>query len=335
VVRTPLSTVFALVLTSVTTSVTAQPAPGTALTGITVASRDRDVVVTIVAVGALPRPRVGVLHGPERIYLDFANVLAGRVPREIASPDATVSRVRVGAHASPPTLRVVVDLTTSRPYRLEMDASAVRLIVERASDTAQAVPPTPPPSPEPAKLPTAPPPVGLTGTWSDIPRVPVLTPPPVENRPSPSTNGSSRPATPPAATTTYAPLGPPPPPGDVERYRKQFWGTLYRLRLQQPLLMSLDAGEPQAADRMQMAVAEFERLKQDLAAIKPPETLATYHAMLVQSSSLGLMAFTLRFDAFRTGDAATIRNASSAAAGAVLLIERACAVVACPGIAGK
>jgi hypothetical protein len=324
------------------TMMAAQSTPSATLRSITVSSRGGEVVVTIAGVGALARPKVGVLQDPARIYLDFTNVGMGSVPREIASTDAPVVRVRVAMHSSLPTTRVVIDLAAAQPHRVEMDASSVRVIIGRTAATIPTAAATPtaaavPPSPNQAKLPTTPPPVGLTGTWSDIPRVPALAPPPADSRLSPAAVAPVRPASPPPSTapaTTYAPLGPPPPAADLERYRKQYWGTLYRLRLQQPLLMSLDAGETQAADRMQMAVAEFERLHQDLAAIKPPETVAAYHAMLVQSSTIGLMAFTLRFDAFRTGDPATIRNASSAAAGAILLIERACSVVQCPALPG-
>jgi hypothetical protein len=124
---------------------------------------------------------------------------------------------------------------------------------------------------------------------------------------------------------------PPPsiPTKDLERYRQQVSGALDRLRMQQPLLKSLDANEDQAVERVQMAVDEFERLKQELAAVKPPDTLRAQHGMLVQSSTLAVMAATLRLEWLRTGDATTKRNASSAAAGAILLLNRACGELGC------
>lgn len=83
-------------------------------------------------------------------------------------------------------------------------------------------------------------------------------------------------------------------------------------------------------DRVQLAMVEFERLRADLNAIKPPETLRTQHDMLFQATTLALMATRLRLEAFRTTDAATLRNATSAAAGATLLLDRACADLGCP-----
>ena len=76
---------------------------------------------------------------------------------------------------------------------------------------------------------------------------------------------------------------------------------------------------------MQLAAEEFERLRSDFSGVKPPETLRAQHDMLFQATTLALMATRLRLEAFRTTDAATLRNAASAAAGATLLLDRACA----------
>lgn len=332
--------VVALVIVAAA-SAAAQPTRATTLHRVAVSSSQAGVVsVTIAASGPIPRPRVGVLQDPARIFLDFSNVGIGRVPREIKSADAPVSRVRVGTHLSPAFTRVVIDLATSQPYGLELAPNFVRVTIGQASPVVPAMITTPaPPDPMRALAPKGPPDTGAARPWADIAPVPAL--PPQPGTPERTTVAAPDPVKPPAPTPTappaptYAPLGPTPAPGDLDRYRKQAWGALDRLRLQQPLLMSLDAGQPQTADRIQMAVAEFERLRQDFVAFKPPESVTPYHAALVQSSTLGLMAFTLRLDAFRTSDASTIRNASSAAAGAVLLIERACAVLNCPPIPGK
>jgi hypothetical protein len=304
-----------------------------ALRGVAVSSRGTDVVVTISGSGVLPRPTVGVLQDPPRIYLDFANVTMGSVPPRTMSADAPVMRVRAGAHAA--ATRIVIDLASARPHRLAMNAGAVNVVIAREMTEVKSATVSAAPLPEPVKMPVSPAPIGFTGTTTDIPQVPALMPP-AADRAAPATSFKpiASPKTP-AAPSPSALVGPPPPTGDLERYRKLAWGTLDRLRLQEPLLISLDAGESQAADRMQMAVAEFERLKKDLTAIKPPDTIASYHAMLVQSSTLALMAFTLRLDAFRTADPTTTRNASSAAAGAVLLLDRACAVIQCPTVVGR
>ena len=100
--------------------------------------------------------------------------------------------------------------------------------------------------------------------------------------------------------------------------------------MQAPLLTALDTAEPQDPEGIQLAIDEFERLRQELAGMKPAESLRPQHDMLVQSTILALMATRLRLEAFRTSDAATLRNAASAAAGATLLLDRACADLGCP-----
>ena len=119
---------------------------------------------------------------------------------------------------------------------------------------------------------------------------------------------------------------------DLEQYKRQLAPTLDRLRLQQPLLISLEGSEPQTADRVQLAAEEFDRLRQDLNAIKSPESLRSQHDMLFQSTTLALMAMRLTLQAVRTSDPATLRNAASAAAGATLLLDRACADLGCPDV---
>jgi hypothetical protein len=116
----------------------------------------------------------------------------------------------------------------------------------------------------------------------------------------------------------------------LERYRRQISPALVRLRLQEPFLASLDVAEDQTVDRVQLAVEEFERLRVELAGTKPPDSLRSQHDMLIQSTTLALMATRLRLEAFRTSDPATLRNAASAAAGATLLLDRACADLGCP-----
>jgi hypothetical protein len=130
-----------------------------------------------------------------------------------------------------------------------------------------------------------------------------------------------------------------PPPKELEKYRRQVSTALDRLRLQQPILISLDANEPQTVERLQMAVEEFERLRQELTTTKPPDTLKAHHDMLIQSSTMAVMAARLRIQAMQTSDPlavpAIVRNAASAAAGAILLLDRACADLACPDPPGR
>ena len=60
--------------------------------------------------------------------------------------------------------------------------------------------------------------------------------------------------------------------------------------------------------------------------------LAT-HDVLVRAASLALMAATLRDDLGGRADPTTIRNASSAAAGALLLLDRVCIEIGCGPLA--
>jgi hypothetical protein len=99
--------------------------------------------------------------------------------------------------------------------------------------------------------------------------------------------------------------------------------------LQQPLLASLESGEGPTMDRVQLALEEFERLRQELAVVKPSESLRPQHDMLIQATTLALMATRLRLEAFRTSDPGTLRNAASAASGATLLLDRACVDLGC------
>jgi hypothetical protein len=124
---------------------------------------------------------------------------------------------------------------------------------------------------------------------------------------------------------------PPTPPvsKDLEKYQRQVSGVLDRLRLQKPLLASLDGKEVQTTDRLQVAAREIEKLRSQLVAIKPPETLRTQHDMLIQASTLALMATELQLQAMGTNDTTTARNAMSAAAGALMILNRACADLLC------
>jgi hypothetical protein len=311
----------------------AQQTTPVALRAIAVAPRGGQVVVTISGGGLLPRPRVGVLLGPPRIYLDFKDVVAA-VPREVSSTDARIVRVRVGVHLTPPSTRVVIDLTLPQPHRLELEPGIVRVVIGSVEEFIPQ-PAVARPIADPAPKVSAPPPAArAVPAAPDIAPVPALSPPPIEQPTLPRENVPAPVVAPPAVTYS-SPPSPPLPAKDLDRYRKQLGGALDRLRLQQPWLMTLDAGQAQTADRVQMAVAEFDRLRQDLTAIKPPETLLSQHSMLVQSSTLAWMAANLRLESLRTEDVTTTRNASSAAAGAILLLDRVCAVLTCPAVAGR
>ena len=320
----------------------AQAVTPTAIRSISVATSGQNVVVTIEATGGLPLPTSGVVDGPPRVFFDFAGV-ALRARAVTPSTDARLRRVRAAVHTAKPLVtRVVLDLVALQPYSLERAPGRVRVIVgstpNQLSGGIAPVPPLPEP-PAPAPIPREPirtPAAEPVPMPAPIPREPPVGPPPT--RPAASSVPSAQPRPdPPAAVVTpppHSPLTPPrqssAPPKDVERYRRQISPALDRLRLQEPLLTSLDIAEDQTMDRVQLAVEEFERLRQELLGIKPPDTLRPQHDMLIQSTVLALMATRLRLEAFRTSDPATLRNAASAAAGATLLLDRVCADLGCP-----
>jgi hypothetical protein len=325
----------------------AQPATPTAIRAISVATSGQNVVVTIEATGGLPQPTAGVADGPPRLFFDFAGV-ALKAPAVTASPDARVRRVRAGVHTARPLVtRVVLDLVAIQPYSLERAPGRVRVIVgSQTTQVSRGIAPVPalpeplapPIGPGDPNRPTAAQPVGSPAA---VPREPPI-PPPATRASADAVTPSAPPRSDPPAVVPPPPSSPaapprqspapgPAPPKDLERYRRQISPALDRLRLQEPLLTSLDIAEDQTMDRVQLAVEEFERLRQDLLGIKPPDSLRPQHDMLIQSTVLALMATRLRLEAFRTSDPATLRNAASAAAGATLILDRVCADLGCSG----
>jgi hypothetical protein len=121
----------------------------------------------------------------------------------------------------------------------------------------------------------------------------------------------------------------PPPPKDLDRYLGTVRGTLDRLRLQQPLLGLIGSSAEMTMDRLQMAGSELQRLSQELAAAEVPASVRAHHDLLLQSARLGVIATAMRMEALGSGDSATLRNANSAASGAVLLFNRACEDLGC------
>jgi hypothetical protein len=78
-----------------------------------------------------------------------------------------------------------------------------------------------------------------------------------------------------------------------------------------------------AFDRLVNAVERLEALQQQVAAIAPPKDVAGVHATLVSALAMAHEACARRREAVVTNDLQMARNASSAAAGALLLVSRA------------
>jgi hypothetical protein len=337
---------------------TAQTAGAMAIRAITVSpsgTSGSTVVVTIEGTATLPLPTAGVSGEPPRIFFDFPGVTL-KAPAVTESTDPRIRRIRAAINSVRPLVtRVVIDLVALQPYRVQSEAGRISVVVgEAGNELARGIPPVPslqePASPAPASREPvrSQPAEGMPAVMS-VPREPAPSPaaPPVTAPPRPAPTEAPVRALPPAAE--HSPVKPParapsavparaapalsaslPPGKDLERYRRQISPALDRLRLQAPLLTSLDAAEDQTVDRVQLAVEEFERLKQELSGIKPPDSLRPQHDMLLQSTILALIATRLRLEGFRTLDPATLRNAASAAAGATLLLDRVCADLSCP-----
>lgn len=220
-----------------------------------------------------------------------------------------------------------------------------------ANKPVQSAPPTPPPAPpanpvSPPPVQTSPPPVQTPPVQALPPAQtpPVQTPPP--NTAAPPPQKPSDPAAPIPGGTSGTPPPPPgfnplatPPAGTAakpqrgdDRYRAQINAPLDQLRGLRPLLASIDLLKTEALPGVPAAIERAESIRQSLAAIKPPPDLGPTHDMLLQSCTLAQRALKLRVSG---ADPAVLRNAGSAAAGALLLLDRVCIELGCESTAIK
>jgi len=302
-----------------------------------------EAIVTIEASGTLPTPTVGALDGPPRIFLDFAGVRPATTGL-LRTRDPRVRRVRVATFsANPLVTRVVIDLVAVLPHRVEMATGRVMVFIgagapvlaassgaatrEPAAGVRPAAATTAEPPPAAVKPPAPP-----ASSAARIPPVPSLPPPmpdATDLRSAPRTPAGSSPA--PAARGPYRPPATPPPAKDLEKYRAQVNPLLDRFKLQMPTLELMESLEEDLTAKMPFVMLEFDRLRDELTAIKPPDTLRTQHDLLLQAARLGTTAARLRLEAVQSGSADLRRNAASAAAGATLLLDRAFAEVGYSG----
>ncbi len=110
---------------------------------------------------------------------------------------------------------------------------------------------------------------------------------------------------------------------DAERYLRRVSMMLARLHALRPLIVTIDGRGAAPDGDLSAAAAELDSLGRALAAMKVPESLATTHDVLMRSCALGARALIMRRDAHASGDAQAARNAGSAAAGALMLLDRA------------
>jgi hypothetical protein len=309
-----------------------------------------EAVVTIEASGVLPAPTVGALDGPPRIFLDFAGVRPATTGL-LRTRDPRVRRVRVATFSATPLVtRVVIDLVAVLPHRVELATGRAMVFIGSGAPPVASSVATPmreaPAGARPTATPTEPPPATArppaprpadsrgTSPGASAPADPSSARiPPVPQLPPPMPDASdlrSAPRTPAASSSTtagtrapYRPPSTPPPAKDLEKYRPQVNPLLDRFKAQLPTLELMESMDEDLGARMPAVMQEFDRLRDELDTIKPPETLRTQHDLLLQAARLGSTAARLRLEAIQNGSDAVRRNAASAAAGAMLLLDRA------------
>jgi len=99
--------------------------------------------------------------------------------------------------------------------------------------------------------------------------------------------------------------------------------ALLRLQALKPLLEAIDRRADSVPGDLNAAVQEFDEIAKLLGTVKPPASQASTHALLLRTCTLGARAARLRASAAGNQDAASGWDAASAAAGALLMLERA------------
>ena len=300
----------------------------TALQSVQAAVEGNMTVVTVSADGPLPEPSSGTAETPPpRIFLDFTEVrpLAGVAGKVIRLPGGgAVTRIRVAQFSSNPSVtRVVLDLPRLEPFSLNVEDRAsgrIRIVLGSPPAVTAAAPAAPTPAPA---LPTPAPP---TVTLPE--RVPPPVMPPIKDRapadPVPAPPDPPRRGAPPAE-----PPGGRPAPGAVDLYRRQLAGSIEQVASHRSVIAAIDLERNVTPPTLQAALIELRSLKAKLETFTPSDELRPTHDLLLASCGLGATAVGLRLDAELGGDATASRNAASAAAGALMLLDRACAVLGC------
>ena len=142
--------------------------------------------------------------------------------------------------------------------------------------------------------------------------LPVVSPP--QTAPSASPSPNAQVTVPPAARSNVS---------AENTYGLRVSAALVRLHAMRPLLAvnRPKRGEPSA--NLDAAVNEFEAVGKVLAAIKAPRSREGTHALLQRTCTMGERAVRMRQDGARANDPAAVPNAASAAAGALMMLDRA------------
>jgi len=101
--------------------------------GITHSRRGAQLIVTIRANGSLVYKDF-VIHGPDRLVVDFSDVLLSPSVRAVSVDDPPVRRIRAAQFSlSPRVVRLVVDLLSPMPYRIVNDSAGASLLMDYSS----------------------------------------------------------------------------------------------------------------------------------------------------------------------------------------------------------
>ena len=119
------------------------------------------------------------------------------------------------------------------------------------------------------------------------------------------------------------------PVQEVEVYRKQIFGALTRMETLRALVRRIDAGENVGSDTLALAAQEFTALRRMLETVQPSGALAATHDLLMTACTFGAMASRLGIDAAQDSSPEVRQRAASAAAGSLMLLDRACADLDC------
>jgi len=97
---------------------------------------------------------------------------------------------------------------------------------------------------------------------------------------------------------------------------------LRRLHDLLPLLESIDRRALVPAESLETAAAELRTIRGELLAVAPPRAIKGTHDVILRGCALALQAVSARLDAARTDNPVGDWNTASAAAGALMLIQR-------------
>jgi NAD(P)H-dependent FMN reductase len=136
-----------------------------------------------------------------------------------------------------------------------------------------------------------------------------------------------------AGAASQATRARPPRARSVDPGGEAIAAALSRLERLRPLLLAIDARLDVPAEALRAGISEWEAIRQTLALVRPRAAVASTHETLTKVCVLGSTAANTRLDAQQDSDAARAWNAASAAAGALILLDRTASALTMPLVA--